>query len=94
MGEPRNIKFKKNESGTYSVFLDGKHIGYVFSREGFSYRGTNGWNSGIRCRDFHPTKWHYSERDSVYLFVRGLGRRTRKRAVKDLLEHIGKSDLI
>lgn len=40
-----------------SVCLVDESIGYVWSREGFSYRGTQGWNGGVRVRDFHPTEW-------------------------------------
>lgn len=43
----------------YAVLYAGRVIGYVWSEEGFSYRGMNGWNSGIRIRDFHPTVWGY-----------------------------------
>lgn len=43
----------------YEVFDEGKSIGYVWSKEGFSYRGTQGWNSGIRIRDYSPIEWYY-----------------------------------
>ena len=41
----------------YRVLLDGNLIGFVWSRRGFSYRGTEGWNRGIRLRDYHPVEW-------------------------------------
>jgi hypothetical protein len=44
----------------YSVTIDGRLIGYVWSERGFSYRGDQGWNRGIRLKDFHPWEWHYS----------------------------------
>lgn len=42
----------------YEVWVGGEKIGVVWSQEGFSYRGENGWNSGIRIQDFSPTEWH------------------------------------
>lgn len=46
----------------YSVEHQGRLIGYVWSEEGFSYRGTQGWNRGIRLRDYRPTEWHFGVR--------------------------------
>jgi hypothetical protein len=43
----------------YTVWLDGVMRGYVWKQRGFSYRGTQGWNRGIRCKDFHPIEWRY-----------------------------------
>lgn len=67
-GEPMTpkITFKKLAEhllrrSTYEVFADGASIGFVWSKRGFSYRGTQGWNSGIRIRDFHPTEWYYGK---------------------------------
>lgn len=49
----------------YSVTADGKQIGFVWKRKGFSYRGMQGWNRGIRLRDFHPIEWVWGERLGV-----------------------------
>ena len=45
----------------YEVFVDSKSMGFVWSREGFSYRGMEGWNRGIRLKDFHPIEWRYGK---------------------------------
>lgn len=81
------IKFKRIErvgaQSAYEVFKDGVPIGFVWSTRVLSYRGTQGWNRGIRVRDFHPLEWRYSkqnnlfDRDSSYA-------RTRRSAVRGL----------
>lgn len=43
----------------YAVYGNGEKIGEAYKKRGFSYRGTNGWNSGIRLRDYHPIEWRY-----------------------------------
>jgi hypothetical protein len=45
----------------YQVFLNGKSIGFVWSRRILSYRGKEGWNRGLRLRDFHPAVWYYGK---------------------------------
>ena len=45
----------------YEVFHADKSIGFVKKRRGFSYRGTGGWNRGIRLRDYHPIEWVYGK---------------------------------
>lgn len=44
---------------TYVVKLSRQVIGYVWSIRGFSYRGVQGWNRGVRIRDYHPIEWYY-----------------------------------
>jgi len=41
----------------YEVWDKNVKLGVVWSRRGFSYRGEQGWNRGIRIRDYHPTEW-------------------------------------
>jgi hypothetical protein len=43
----------------YRVLWKGLDLGYVWSRRGFSYRGAQGWNAGVRLRDFRPIEWRY-----------------------------------
>lgn len=50
----------------YEVFIGKKPIGFVWSYEGFCYRGTQGWNSGIRIRDYHPIEWACSISTNEY----------------------------
>jgi hypothetical protein len=81
-----NIRMERvpaSGSGTcYRVLLNNEPLGYVFCRRGFSYRGTEGWNRGIRLRDFHPwewctgqnnvladTDWHRTRKDAVEYLV-------------------------
>lgn len=45
----------------YSVSKDGKILGYVWKKRGFSYRGTQGWNRGIRLQDYHPIEWYFGK---------------------------------
>ena len=68
----RRIHHVDNDITRYEVLVGGKVIGIVRSREGFSYMGDRGWNSGIRYRDFHPTEWGYvvGGRNSVTSYSR------------------------
>lgn len=71
-----------DQEGHYSVLeWDTKQeLGYVYKRRGFSYRGKQGWNRGVRLRDFHPTEWiaMCGSREST-------GQRTRREAVRWLI---------
>jgi hypothetical protein len=40
-----------------SVSCGGCVIGFVWKVRGFSYRGVDGWNRGVRLKDFHPIHW-------------------------------------
>lgn len=82
-----SIGYKKTGDGEYEVVLNGSVIGKVYRREGFSYRGTNGWNSGIRCQDFHPTVWHFTT-DYEFTIEYRRAYRTRKRATEELIAHV------
>ena len=65
----RRFKFEGVSSirTAYEVYRGAKKIGYVFSRVGSSYRGMEGWNRGIRLKDFHPIEWGCAEkRDGVF----------------------------
>lgn len=42
----------------YRVNVGKNFVGYVWSKRHFSYWGTEGWNRGLRSRDFHPIRWH------------------------------------
>lgn len=42
----------------YEVLVDSRSIGFVWSRRTHSYRGTEGWNRGLRSKDFHPIRWY------------------------------------
>jgi hypothetical protein len=48
-----------DEEGHYSVLAwpSREELGCVYKQRGFSYRGRDGYNRGIRLRDFHPTDW-------------------------------------
>jgi hypothetical protein len=82
-------KFRRVECShaetAYAVEVNGEQVGFVWSRRGFSYRGTQGWNRGIRIRDFHPLEWHYGQK--VGLRERhSYGRYSRESAVQALLD--------
>jgi len=67
-GNGMNLKLKKINPPSwgrtaYQVFLGGKEIGFVWSRTELSYRGTQGWNRGVRLQDFHPICWRFSGSD-------------------------------
>ena len=83
------IKFEKMPDCQYNRYItgyivnyDGVEIGKVYKKQGFSYRGTNGWNSGIRLQDFHPIEWRYREPNSS----RDHWARSRKSAGESLLD--------
>lgn len=91
-----DIKFKKvgtvDEDGccAYEVVDrdDGKRYGWAWSHIGFSYRGTDGWNSGIRCKDFYPKEWLWSENGCHYGDKCGVPERTRTAATRRLLDSV------
>lgn len=87
MDEPVISKTNKRIGGNpvYVVTVGGKIAGYVWSRKGFSYRGTQGWNRGIRIRDYHPTEWHFNFDGTSLKDRRSYGMQTRKLAVSRLL---------
>ena len=68
----------------YIIEVDGVQRGFVWSVNGFSYRGTQGWNRGIRCQDFHPIEWH----QGVTLGSYSLTYQTRLRAVQAFLRNL------
>lgn len=69
----------------YRVRRNGVLIGFVWSCRVLSYRGTQGWNRGIRIRDFHPLEW----RSGVNPWERGQPARTRRDAVNHLISEVG-----
>lgn len=89
------ITFKKvNERGefdnwltAYEVTRGADRLGFVWSFQGFSYRGDGGWNSGIRCRDFYPTRWHYGKTLGIALRHR-LESESRKQAGERFLQEL------
>lgn len=83
---PRHENWSSNIQTAYMVEVDGELIGAVWSRKGFSYRGTKGWNRGLRCRDFHPIEWHYGKR--VETLNRSVAKRSRRYAAEELLESV------
>jgi len=66
----------------YRVTLNGQEIGFVRREVGFSYRGKQGWNRGVRLQDYHPKEWRYS-RSGIY--ERGLHAFSRHEAVGELV---------
>jgi len=73
---------KLSQDGCYSVREQKTltSLGWVRRQRGFSYRGVDGWNRGIRLRDFHPTEWIACDGHRT-----GLKRRTRLEAILDLI---------
>ncbi len=61
--EPRIVKLASSPlyRTAYSVWVGKKCIGYVWSKNGFSYLGSQGWNKGYRITDFHPIDWEYGK---------------------------------
>lgn len=60
-----NARLRKVEPGlnmesAYEVTW-GLHQGFVWSKRTLSYRGSQGWNRGIRLKDFHPLHWEYGK---------------------------------
>lgn len=54
-------KYATEDERRYAVIHCRKGlIGYVWRIRKHSYRGTEGWNRGLRCRDFQPIRWGYS----------------------------------
>lgn len=85
----QTIRFKRienEEAGetAYEVLADGQSIGFVWSARVFSYRGTEGWNRGLRLRDFHPKEWRYGPSVSNWRGQYGTAA-SRTRAAKELL---------
>lgn len=68
----------------YDVIYNGKLIGQVFKKRSFSYRGSQGWNSGIRLHDFHPIQWNYSKVGETREWWAG----SRKAAAEHLINNI------
>ena len=66
----------------YRVHRGTKFLGYVWSREGHSYRGSQGWNRGIRLTDFYPTEWKYG----AHLGHEGDIAYSRRMAIERLIE--------
>lgn len=82
-------KFKVTHVGIrtmYEVQRNGLRVGWIWSRVGFSYRGTQGMNRGIRLRDFHPIEWRYSATYPTLASVDGKSAYNRRQAVARLLE--------
>lgn len=58
--ESRTVQVEPmDETGHYRVleWSTKQELGCVYKHRGFSYRGKQGWNRGVRLRDFHPTEW-------------------------------------
>lgn len=66
----------------YQVSQGERPVGYVWSIKELSYRGTQGWNAGIRLQDFHPIRWRCGESQDEHTRV---GHDTRVRAIQWLL---------
>lgn len=85
---PKGIRLEKLDPGThrtlYAVFRGRRLLGYVWSYVGFSYRGEQGWNRGIRLRDYHPVEWRYGATHHE----RGGPATNRTWAVRNLLRHL------
>ena len=77
------IKPPSNAATAYRVERDGEFIGYVWSRRGFSYRGTQGWNRGVRIHDYHPWEWCWGTEFGV---ARARKPQTRAEAAQLLIE--------
>ena len=90
------IRYRKvrssDESCAYEVTnrKTGKLLGYVFSRRGFSYRGMQGWNAGVRLKDFHPWEWCWSRASAACPDRDGYAVNTREAATLQLLDSIKK----
>lgn len=54
-------RYPKEFETCYSVHTHppGDPIAYVWSIRRLSYRGMQGWNRGIRLKDFHPKTWEW-----------------------------------
>jgi hypothetical protein len=85
-----DVVLKKIDPGSrrtaYAVHRGRRLVGYVWSVVGFSYRGTQGWNRGVRLRDYHPVEWRYG----LAMGLRGLSAHNRGWAVRMLLEAEGR----
>ena len=71
----------------YTVFRGDIEIGEVLKQRGFSYRGSGGWNSGVRFKDFHPIKWSYCVKGDF----RSWTAQTRKLAIEGLIKDFDES---
>lgn len=69
--------------GAYEVIRDGVAIGFVWKEEVFTYLGTEGWNAGVRIRDFYPIEWKCGTQLGSY---NRLSHKTRNYALRELLE--------
>lgn len=78
----RIFQFKKvacdgvNVLSAYEVFMHYSSIGFVWKVRGFSYRGMQGWNRGIRLRDYHPTHWEFDKKLDAYKAATSYSRQT------------------
>lgn len=79
------LSIKKEPKGlyrtVYSVWIGRRRVGFVWSTVGFSYFGDQGWNRGIRLRDFHPVEWFFGNSLDV-----GTVTYSRRRGIERLLE--------
>jgi len=76
-------KPRPGEQTRYDVMLGETLIGHVYSSKELSYRGMQGWNRGIRLKDFHPTIWRYQ---TPKQYTKGAFTRNRASGVNTLLE--------
>lgn len=86
--EPILVKVKPQSSFTLTCYQvsvkGGSVVGYVWKERGFSYRGTQGWNRGVRLKDFHPMEWHYGKKLGIKESG-SYGQISRKFAINSLL---------
>lgn len=51
------VEIKVGMEKAYAVSLAGTALGFVWKTRVLSYRGTEGWNRGLRIRDYNPVEW-------------------------------------
>lgn len=71
------MTLRKTSPGVYDVIADGRVLGTVERRAILSYRGTQGWNRGVRIKDYHPAAW--------VVVGDGVHHRTRREAVEAIV---------
>ena len=68
----------------YKAYYMGELLGTIYKKRGFSYMGTQGWNRGIRLRDYHPIEWSF-KMDGDHS-VKGSWALNRKSAIEKMIE--------